>query len=51
MLGRVFFFSFFFFSFQTNLSMLLSVLPNCLSPGHLMWALIILTNVSLGISK
>lgn len=52
--GRVFFFAFVFvfpFSFWTGLSMLLSVLLNYLSPGHLMLALIILTNVSLDISK
>lgn len=41
----------FLFSFCTGLSVLLSVLLNCLSPGHLMLVLIILTNVSLDISK
>lgn len=49
LLGRGVFF--FLFSFWTGFSMLLSVLLNCLSPGHLMWALIIPTNISLGVSK
>ena len=39
----------FLFSFWTGVSMLPNVLLNCISPGHLVWALIIPTNISLGV--